>query len=400
MDGSVVIIGGGLAAAKTCEALRNRGFDGAITLIAGENHLPYERPPLSKGLLAGKDSTDTLFPFDSDWYARHRVDLHAGTTARKIDRESRLVFTDAGTAIGYDKLVLATGSRPRLFPGEPEVAYLRTLDDAERLRARIGEGTSLVIVGGGWIGLEVASTARAAGTEVTIIEPEPLPLVKILGTRVAEVVAGLHRDHGVHLRCGTGVESIEVAGAPGGRVLASDGTSYTADTILVGIGAVPNVELAEASGLAVGNGVQVDGGLRTSDPAIFAVGDIAGHEHPMFGRLRIEHWANALNQPAVAAANLLGGDEVYARLPYFYTDQFEFSMEYRGHASGIDRTVVRGDTGKLEFLAFWLDDAGRVRAGMNVNLWDDGDAIADLISTGRAVNPERLADPAVPLDSL
>lgn len=400
MDGSVVIIGGGLAAAKTAEALRTHGYDGAIAVIAGEPHLPYERPPLSKGFLAGKDGYDSLFPFDSDWYRRHRVDLHTGVSATKIDRAGHFVFTDDGGAIRYDKLVLATGSRPRTFPGNPEIVYLRTVDDSERLRSRLGEGRSLVIVGGGWIGLEAAATARQLGTAVTVIEPQALPLAKILGERIARILVDLHRRHGVVLRLGTGVASIDVGDAPGGTVTAQDGTSFVADTVLAGIGAAPNVELAEAAGLVVTNGVDTDAELATSDPDIFAVGDIANEDHPLFGRIRVEHWANALNQPAVAAANVLGHHASYDRLPYFYTDQFEFSMEYRGYATGADTVVLRGDTDDLTFLAFWLDDSGRVRAGMNVNRWDDGDAIADLITSQRSVDPGRLADPDVPLDSL
>lgn len=396
----MVIIGGGLAAAKTVEALRDKGFDGAITVLAAEAHLPYERPPLSKDLLAGKAEPASVYPFDADWYARHRVDVHTGVRATKIDRAGRFVLTDQGSAVHYDKLVLATGSRPRPFPGDPDVAYLRTLDDAQALRARLGEGKSLLIVGAGWIGLEVAATARAAGTEVTVLEPQPLPLVKILGESIAELIADLHRRHGVHLHLGTGVAGIDVGDAPGGRVRADDGTVYEADTVLVGIGAIPEVGLAEAAGLAVSNGVDVDAGLATSDPNIFAVGDIANHDHPVLGRLRVEHWATALHQPAVAAANLLGHHEQYTRLPYFYTDQYEFGMEYRGHASGEDRVVIRGDTDTLDFLAFWLDADHRVLAGMNVNRWDDGDDIAALIAAGTPVDPDALADPAVRLDTL
>ncbi|GAA3959751.1 NAD(P)/FAD-dependent oxidoreductase [Gordonia caeni] len=400
MDGSYVIIGGGLAAAKTAEALRERGFDGAITLVAGEHHLPYERPPLSKDFLAGKAEHASVFPFDSDWYARHRVDVHTGVRAVKLDPAGRFVILDDGTALHYDKLVLATGSSPRRFPGDPDVAYLRTIDDSERLRDRFGDGKSLVIVGGGWIGLEVAATARTAGTQVTVIEPQRLPLQNILGDEVGRILADLHRSRGVDLRLGVGVDAIEVDRAPGGRVVADDGTSFEAGTVLVGIGAQPEVDLAEAAGLAVSNGIDVDAGLRTSDEHIYAVGDVAAHDHPHFGRIRIEHWANALNQPAVAAANLLGHDEEYSRLPYFFSDQYDFGMEYRGHASGEDRVVLRGDTDAPAFLAFWLDEDDRVRAGMNVNLWDDGDAIADLISTARGVDPARLADPSVPLESL
>lgn len=400
MDGSYVIIGGGLAAAKTAEALREGGFDGAIALVAAEHHLPYERPPLSKEYLAGYADRSSFVPHDSDWYARHHIDLHTGARAVKLDPAARFVILDDGTAIHYDKLVLATGSRPRRFPGEPDVAYLRTVEDSERLRDRLGTGKSLVIVGGGWIGLEAAAAAANAGTQVTLVEPQRLPLLNILGEQVAQVIADLHRKHGVDLRLGTGVDSIEVTDAPGGRVVTDDGTSLDADTVLVGIGVEPESGIAEAAGLAVSDGIDVDGGLRTSDPHVYAVGDVANHDHPHLGRLRVEHWATALNQPAVAAANMLGHAVTYDRLPYFFTDQYDLGMEYRGHASGTDRVVIRGDTGELKFLAFWLDDTGRVRAGMNVNLWDDGDAIAALISAQQPVDPDRLGDPSIPLDSL
>ncbi|MFZ2510363.1 MAG: FAD-dependent oxidoreductase [Gordonia sp. (in: high G+C Gram-positive bacteria)] len=401
MDGSMVIVGGGLAAAKTAEALRNRGFDGAIVMIAGEKHLPYERPPLSKGFLSGSTVAAKLLPLDADWYAVHHVDLRTGVRATKIDRADHLVFLDDGSAVRYDKLVLATGSRPRAFPGEPAVAYLRSVDDAQALRERLGDGRSLVIVGGGWIGLEVAATARSAGTAVTVVEPQRLPLLGILGERVAGIVAGLHRRHGVDLRLDTGVDGIEVdevTGGPGGRVTTTDGATLEADTILVGIGALPNTEIAAAAGLPLeSGGVVVDAELATFDPDVYAVGDIANYPDPHFGRLRVEHWANALNQPAVAAANLLGHHETYDRLPYFFTDQYEFGMEYRGYATGENRVAIRGNTDALEFLAFWLDGENRVCAGMNVNLWDDSQAIADLITSKRIVDPDRLADRSIAL---
>ncbi|GAB09289.1 ferredoxin reductase [Gordonia araii NBRC 100433] len=391
MGGSTVIVGGGLAGAKTAEALRERGYDGAIVLLAAESHLPYERPPLSKGYLSGSDDRDSVFVHDRAWYDEHDVDLRVGVTVERIDRDARQVALSDGSAVHYDKVVIATGSRPRRFPGDPDVAYLRTLDDSDALRARFGEGRSLLIVGAGWIGLEAAAAARGAGTAVTIVEPADAPLEKVLGKQQGGVIAELHRRHGVDLRLSTGVERIE-----SGTVTVDGGEELTADTVLVGIGAEPITDVAADAGLVVSNGIDVDAGLRTSDPDFFAVGDVANQDHPLFGRIRVEHWANALNQPAVAAANALGGDETYARLPYFYTDQYEFGMEYRGYASGEDQVVVRGSEDDLEYLAFWLADRV-VRAGMNVNIWDRGDDIATLIESQRRVDPARLADPSIPL---
>ncbi|GED98200.1 NAD(P)/FAD-dependent oxidoreductase [Gordonia crocea] len=391
MGATTVIIGGGLAGAKAAEALRDKGYDGTVVLIGAEAHLPYERPPLSKGYLAGSDDRDSVFVHDREWYDDKNVDLRIDVTATRIDREAKAVHLSDGTAVDYDKVVLATGSRPRHFPGDPDVQYLRTLDDSELLRERLGEGKSLLVVGAGWIGLEAAAAARTLGTAVTVVEPEDVPLARVLGAEQGGVIADLHRRHGVDLRLGVGVKAIE-----SGAVTTDDGETLRADPILVGIGAEPEVALAREAGLAVGNGVDVDARLRTSDPDIVAVGDIANHDHPIFGRIRIEHWANALNQPAVAVANLLGGNEAYTRLPYFYTDQYEFGMEYRGHAAGDDELVVRGSVADLEYLAFWLAD-GVVRAGMNVNIWDQGDDIAALVQSQRIVDPARLADASIPL---
>ncbi|MFC3244347.1 NAD(P)/FAD-dependent oxidoreductase [Gordonia humi] len=389
-----MIIGGGLAGAKAAEALRDQGFDGPVILIADEEHLPYERPPLSKGYLAGDDDRASLFTHDANWYADHDVDVRTGVRAERIDPRAHRVDLSDGTSVDYAKLLLATGSSSRRLDGADGALYLRSLDDSDRIREVIGEDRTLVIVGGGWIGLEVAATARQAGTRVTVVEPQSQPLERILGTTVAEVFAGVHRDNGVDLRLGVGVKEV----GPG-AVTTDDGDLISADAVLVGIGATPNVDLARAAGLAVSNGVDVDGGLRTSDPDVFAVGDIANHDHPSLGRLRVEHWANAQNQPAVAVTNMLGGSAVYDRVPYFFTDQYDLGMEYRGLASSENDVVIRGDLATREFLAFWLSD-GAVVAGMNVNIWDAGDDIAALIASGRRVDAAALADSSVSLDQV
>ncbi|WP_033289834.1 NAD(P)/FAD-dependent oxidoreductase [Amycolatopsis jejuensis] len=394
-----VIIGAGLAGAKAAEALRDKGFDGQITIVGDEEHLPYERPPLSKDYLAGNAERDSLTVHDAAWYAGQRVDLRQGVRATGIVRAERRVELSDGTSLGYDKLLLATGSSPRTLPDAAGVHYLRRVEDSDRLRQLFTEAKSLAVIGGGWIGLEAAAAARQAGLTVTVIEALELPLLPALGKEVAPVFADLHRANGVDLRLGVQVEHIS-NGDQGKRIRLSDGSVLEADAVLAGIGAAPNTELAEASGLDVDNGVVVDASLRTSDPDIFAAGDIAKAYHPLLGRhVRVEHWANALNQPAVAAAGMLGKDETYDELPYFYTDQFDLGMEYLGTIEGHDRVVFRGNVPGREFIAFWLKE-NRVLAGMNVNVWDVTDPIKALIRSGRPVDPDRLADPEVPLDEL
>jgi len=394
-----VIIGGGLAGAKAAEALRDSGFDGDLVLIGDEQHRPYERPPLSKDYLAGKSSRDDVFVHPAQWYAEHGVDLRLGDAATAIDRAARTVRLADGGTVGYDKLLLATGSSPRRLqvPGGDTAHYLRRLEHSESIRATFGAGRRLVVVGAGWIGLEVAAAARQAGTDVTVVEVLELPLLRVLGREIATVFADLHRANGVDLRFGAQVREL----GPGGVALA-DGTELPADAVVVGVGITPNTGLALDAGLNVDNGVLVDASLRSSDPDIFAAGDVANAQHPFLGRhIRVEHWANALNQPAVAAAAMLGRDAAYDELPYFYTDQYDLGMEYVGYVEpdGYDRVVIRGDAAAREFIAFWL--AGdRVLAGMNVNIWDVTEPIKALIRSRTVVDPERLADPDTPLEHL
>lgn len=393
-----VIVGGGLAAAKAAEALRANDFDGHIVLIAEEYHLPYERPPLSKEFLAGKKSLEDFTVHDAAWYRDSNVDLRLGTAVTGIDRSAHTVVLPDNSSVHYDKLLLATGSRSRRppIPGSEaaRVHYLRTFDDAVELNSTLREGSSLAIVGAGWIGLEVAASARSRGVEVTVVETARLPLLAALGAEAGQVFADLHRDHGVNLLLESSVAEISTAsGAATGLVL-DDGTSIAADAVLVAVGAAPNVELAQAAGLDMGDGgVLVDSTLRSNDADVYAVGDIAAAEHPLYGtRIRTEHWANALKQPAVAAANMLDKNLDYAELPYFFTDQYDLGMEYVGYAPSYERVVFRGDVARREFIAFWLDNQSRVLAGMNVNVWDVVDDIKALITSRAAVAPEQLAD--------
>ncbi len=394
-----VIVGGGLAGAKAAEALRDKDFDGRIVLFAAEDHVPYERPPLSKDYLAGKKELGDFTTLSPAWYRGHRIDLQLGVEVSAIDPGTHTVKLPDDTTVRYDKLLLATGSDPRRPPipgaGAPGVYYLRTVDDAHALNSVLTEGSSLAVVGAGWIGLEVAANARERDVSVTVVEAADVPLRASLGQEVGEVFAALHRDHGVDLRLGVTVEEITTADGRAKGLKLGDGSAVEADTVLVAVGAAPNIGLAERAGLSTGDGgVLVDSSLRTSDPDIFAVGDIAAADHPLFGvRIRTEHWANALKQPAVAAAGMLGRPSEYDELPYFFTDQYDLGMEYVGHAPDYARVLFRGDVAGREFTAFWMDADHRVLAGMNVNIWEGLDDIKSIIRSREPVDTGRLTNP-------
>ncbi|WP_030816182.1 NAD(P)/FAD-dependent oxidoreductase [Streptomyces sp. NRRL F-2799] len=413
-DQTFVIVGGGLAGAKAAETLRAEGFTGRVILICDERDHPYERPPLSKGHLLGKEERDSVFVHEPAWYAQSDIELHLGQTVDAIDRAARTVrLGDDGTLIRYDKLLLVTGAEPRRLdvPGTDlaGVHHLRRLAHAERLKgvlAALGRDNGhLVIAGAGWIGLEVAAAAREYGAEVTVIEPEPAPLYGALGPELGNLFAELHREHGVRFHFG--VRLTEIIGQDG-MVLAvrtDDGEEHPAHDVLAAIGAAPRTGLAEAAGLeladpAAGGGIVVDERLRTSDPDIHAAGDVANF--PLLGgRLRVEHWANARDGGPAAARAMLGQDVTYDRLPYFFSDQYDLGLEYSGWAppGSYDQVVLRGDAGKREFIAFWVRE-GRVLAGMNVNVWDVTEHIQRLIRSGAEVDVEALADPHVPLADL
>ncbi|MFJ2646741.1 NAD(P)/FAD-dependent oxidoreductase [Streptomyces sp. NPDC087420] len=415
-----VIVGGGLAAAKAAETLRAEGFTGRVILIGDERDHPYERPPLSKGYLIGKDERDSVFVHEPAWYARSQVELHLGQTVTSIDRSTRCVHLGDGTSVHYDKLLLATGSEPRRLdvPGTDlaGVHHLRRLAHSDRLRQVLSalgrDNGHLVIAGAGWIGLEVAAAARGYGAEVTVVESAATPLHQVIGPELGQLFTDLHREHGVRFHFG--VRLTEIVGQDG-MVLAArtdDGEEHPAHDVLAAIGAAPRVSLAEAAGLtladrATGGGIAVDASLRTSDPDIFAAGDVAAFPLSGWGeglpvdRVRVEHWANALNGGPAAARAMLGQDVTYDRIPYFFSDQYDLGLEYSGWAppGSYDQVVVRGDAGKREFIAFWTKD-GRVLAGMNVNVWDVTEDIQRLIRSGARLDPEALADPSVPLASL
>ena len=399
-----VVIGGGLAGAKAVETLRDEGFDGDVVLLAGEQRLPYERPPLSKGFLLDKEPADKATVHDEAWYAAHDVDLRLGTWADAVDVTARTVRTEAET-VHYDKLLLTTGAAPRKLriPGSDEAPlhYLRTFANSERLKAELSAGgRRVVVVGAGWIGLEVTAAARTYGNDVTVLEPQAAPLQAALGAEMGGVFAQLHRDHDVDLRLSTGVASFEQLG-DAWAVVDAHAHAHPADIIVVGIGARPATDLAEAAGLSVDNGVVVDASLRTSDPNVFAAGDVASAFNPILGKhLRVEHWANALNAGPVAARAMLGQDVSYDRVPYFFSDQYDLGMEFSGHPEGYTRVVTRGDVDGREFIGFWLDSENRVLAGMNVNVWDVTDPIQALVRSRRPVDVARLSDPGVTLSDL
>jgi 3-phenylpropionate/trans-cinnamate dioxygenase ferredoxin reductase component len=402
MSQTFVIVGAGMAGGKAAETLREEGFDGRIVLLGAEPERPYERPPLSKDYLRGEAERGGVYlQEDAGWYEEHDVELRASATADSLDVGGRAVVLADCERVSYDALLLATGAEPKRppIPGVDldGVHVLRTFADSDTLRAVIDAGGRLVVVGAGWIGCEVAASARQKGMEVALVEPRSLPLEGVLGPELGAFYRDVHADHGVALHLGTGVEAIEGEGRAE-RVRTSDGTVLEGDAVLLGVGVAPRTALAEGV-LDVDDGILVDASLRASADGVFAAGDVANHDHPLFGRLRVEHWANALEQGPSAARAMLGQDAVYERVPYFFSDQYDVGMEYAGHSAPGDEVVLRGDPAAREFIAFWLRD-GRVAAGMNVNVWDVNEHIQELVRSGASVDRARLRDPDVPLDEL
>jgi 3-phenylpropionate/trans-cinnamate dioxygenase ferredoxin reductase subunit len=383
-DRTFVIVGAGMAGAKAAETLREKGFEGRVVLIGEEDEQPYERPPLSKDYLQGKSEREAARVHDAGFYESHDVELRTATRVNAIDPPAGTLTLDGGERLQYDALLLATGAEPRRLPVDG-ARYLRTLPDSDALREEIAPGAHVAIVGAGWIGSEVAASARQLGADVTLIEMGEVPLERVLGRRLGEFYRDLHVEHGVRFLGGSGVDALD---------------GLEADLVLIAIGVTPRTELAELAGLELDNGVRVDAGLRTSAPNVFAAGDVANAWHPLLDRhLRVEHWANALNQGPAAARSMLGMDVSYDRVPYFFSDQYDVGMEYSGHGEGADDVVIRGDMEAREFIAFWLRD-GRVLAGMNVNVWDVTDPIQALVRSGVRVDPARLASTDESLEEL
>jgi 3-phenylpropionate/trans-cinnamate dioxygenase ferredoxin reductase subunit len=403
-DLTYVFVGGGLAGAHAVEALRSEGVTGRVVLIGDEHDHPYERPPLSKDYLAGKSAREKLLVHEPDWYPRNEVELILGVRVTALDRAGRAVELADGTRLGYDRLLLTTGSVPRKLrvPGTDlaGVHYLRRIGDSDGIRAAIAGGGPLVVIGGGWIGLEVAAVARQAGAEVTVLEAAA-GLLGVLGQEVGERFAQVHRGHGVDVRTGVVVEQLVGTGRVEGVRLAG-GDLVPAAAVVIGVGIRPLTDLAEAAGLPVEDGVLVDATLRTADPAIWAAGDVANAQNDWVGRrVRVEHYANASDQGPFAARNMAGWQDSWAKPPFFWTDQYDLAMEYRGWADPRTSTVVlRGAVDDPAWFAFWLDRSGTVLAGMHVNGWDDADEVTALVEAKARVGPQALADPGTGWDAV
>jgi 3-phenylpropionate/trans-cinnamate dioxygenase ferredoxin reductase component len=402
-DQTFVIVGASLAGAKAAETLRQEGFDGRVVLIGAEEERPYERPPLSKDYLRGEVGREKVYVHDEGFYAENEIELRLGRTAVGLDTSNGELELDDGERLHYDRLLLTTGAEARRLPipgAELDgVLYLRSVGDSDTLRERLDRGGAVVVVGGGWIGAEVSASARQRGLEVTVLDPLSVPLERVMGAEVGAIYRDIHTDHGTEMLMRTGVETLEGDNAVE-RVRTSDGRELECDFVVVGVGVQPRIGLAAQAGIAVDNGILVDEHLKASVPGVFAAGDVANAHHPFYGeRLRVEHWANALNQGPAAARNMLDQSAAYERLPYFFSDQYEVGMEYTGFARAWDRVVFRGDPAAREFIAFWISE-DRVVAGMNVNVWDVIDPIKRLISERVTVDDRRLADPDLPLEEL
>ena len=394
---SIVIVGGGLAGANAAFAARELGYTGPVTVIGDESTFPYERPPLSKEYLRGEKKLEEAFVKPADEYAEKNIELRGGRRAVGVDAKAKTITLDDGTSLAYGALLLATGSEPRHLdvPGADlaGVHYLRNAPDSDAIRAAADEAESVVVIGGGWIGTEVAASLRQRGRNVTLLALPPQPLEHVLGSEVAGVYRRLHEENGTRMVIG---RVAELTGDSRVReVVLTDGQRLPADVVVVGVGAMARVDLAQAAGLHVhSGGVEADQFLQTSAPDIYVAGDIASAWHPRYRRhIRIEHWDNAIEQGKVAAHNILGDRQAYERTPYFYSDQFDLGMEYRGLARGWDQVVIRGDLDAREFDAFWLA-GGRVVAAMNANRWDDAAELQELVDQQAVADAEALAHPA------
>jgi 3-phenylpropionate/trans-cinnamate dioxygenase ferredoxin reductase component len=398
-----VIVGASLAGAKAAEELRAHGFDGRVVLIGAEPERPYERPPLSKDYLRGESERAKAYVHDEDFYREHDIELLVETPVSSLDAGTGRLSLEGGRSVEFDRLLMTTGAEPRRIPVPGAdldgVHYLRTMADSDALRERLEEGGRVAVVGAGWIGSEVAASARQRGLDVTLIDPLQLPNERIFGREIGEFYRDVHAGHGVELLLGDGVEAFEGDGAVQ-RVRTASGKAVECDFAVIGVGVTPRAQLASDAGLEVDNGIVVDERLRTSAENVFAAGDVANAWHPFYDRrIRVEHWANALNQGPAAARAMLDQDIRYERIPYFFSDQYDVGMEYSGYATDWDEVVFRGDRDAGEFIAFWLK-GGRVLAGMNVNVWDVNDYVQALIRSRQVVDVGALTDPGTALESL
>ncbi|MGZ4241787.1 MAG: NAD(P)/FAD-dependent oxidoreductase [Actinomycetota bacterium] len=399
---SIAIVGANLAGGRAAETLRAEGFDGRIALIGEEPHRPYERPPLSKEFLRGEQPLDKAFLRAEEWYADNEVELLLGVRAERIDLGDRAVELAGGNRVSYDKLLLCTGGRPRMLPIPgatlPGIATFRTMGDARALSDVLKPGAHVVVVGAGFIGSEIAASARTLGCEVDLFEAEAVPLVRALGEQIGRIHGEIHRENGVRLHTAIRVEGFEGDDRVR-RVNTSEGP-FEADVVVVGVGIAPNVELAQDAGLEVKNGIVVDELCRTSAPDVFAAGDIANHPNPYMGeRIRVEHWQNAQNQGAAAARAMLGGTEPFAEVPWFWSDQYDLNLQMAGHPLRWDELVFRGDVDARKFSAFYLDH-GKLVAAVGFNKGKDVRGARALIEAGISPAPAVLADESTDLRAL
>lgn len=399
---NLVIVGASLTGAKAAEAIRQTGFDGKVVLLGSEAQPPYERPPLSKDYMRG-EADGKPFVFDDDFYAERDVELHTGVNVTAIDPETSTVAVDGSPEVRFDRLLIATGAEPRLLPlpgaDLDGIVYLRTIEDSDTLGKQLGEGTRVTVVGAGWIGSEVAASARQKGCEVTMIAPEEVPLERVLGKELGTFYLGVHTGEGVNFMAGTGVTGFE--GSDRVESVSTDsGAKIDSDLVVVGAGVLPRTSLAEGAGIATDNGILTGADLQTGSPGIYAAGDVANAWHPFYERrVRVEHWANARRQGAAAGRAMAGEEVSYDEIPYFFSDQYDVGMEYVGFVTDSDRILYRGSVEEREFIAFWMN-GDRIVAGMNVNVWDVSDTISDLIRSRARVDTAKLTDGDVDLASL
>ena len=399
---NLVIVGASFTGAKAAEAIRETGFDGKVVLLGSEAKPPYERPPLSKDYLRG-EADEKPFVFDHGFYAERDVELHTGANVTAIDPETSTIAIDGSPEVRFDRLLIATGAEPRHLPlpgaDLDGIVYLRTIEDSEALGRQLAEGTKVTVVGAGWIGSEVAASARQKGCEVTMIAPEDVPLERVLGKELGTFYLGVHTGEGVNFMAGTGVTGFEGSDRVE-SVTTDSGEKIGSDLVVVGAGVLPRTSLAEGAGIATDNGILTGADLQTDSPGIYAAGDVANAWHPFYEqRVRVEHWANARRQGAAAGRAMAGDDVSYDEIPYFFSDQYEVGMEYVGFVTESDRIIYRGSVEEREFIAFWMN-GDRVVAGMNVNVWDVSDTISDLIRSRTEVDTAKLTDSDVDLASL
>lgn len=402
-DGAIAIVGAGQAGGWAAITLRQEGFDGPVVLIGAEVHAPYERPPLSKSLLAGSRDLSDCAIKPEDFYRENGVELRLGCRVEEIDRKARKLRLSDGASLAYRTLILATGARARTLapPGadKGDVHYLRTIEDALAIRRHLREGARVALIGGGYIGLEVAATATSLGCDVTVIEALPEILTRAMPRELGQHIAAEHRKKGVRIETSRRVDRIEFAGGNANLML-DDGQVVTADLVIAGVGAVPVSEIADAAGIDCDDGILTDEFGQTSDSAVFAAGDVTRHYNPLIGRhIRLESWQNAQNQAIATARNVLGASTPYAEIPWFWSDQFEMNIQAVGLADQWDEVVVRADPAGQKIVVFCLAN-GVMLSAFAINSARDIRYARQLIAGRSELDRAALADKDIPLKAL